>query len=60
MKFDAVLPPMHLKDVPAVAKAAEAMGFDALWTTETQHNAFLPQALIAEAERFAKAVNPSV
>ena len=48
MKFDAVLPPMHLKDVPSVAQAAEAMGFDALWTTETQHNAFLPQALIAE------------
>lgn len=48
MKFDAVLPPMHLKDVPAVAQAAEAMGFDALWTTETQHNAFLPHALIAE------------
>ncbi len=48
MKFDAVLPPMHLKDVPAVAQAAEAMGFDALWTTETQHNGFLPHALIAE------------
>ncbi len=48
MKFDAVLPPMHLKDVPAVAHAAEKMGFDALWTTETQHNAFLPHALIAE------------
>jgi alkanesulfonate monooxygenase SsuD/methylene tetrahydromethanopterin reductase-like flavin-dependent oxidoreductase (luciferase family) len=48
MKFDAVLPPMHLKDVPTVAKAAEEMGFDALWTTETQHNAFLPHALIAE------------
>lgn len=48
MKFDAVLPPMHLKDVPAVAQAAEAMGFDALWTTETQHNAFLPHTLIAE------------
>lgn len=48
MKFDAVLPPMHLKDVPFVAQAAEAMGFDALWTTETQHNAFLPHTLIAE------------
>ncbi len=48
MKFDAVLPPMHLKDVPAVAQAAESMGFDALWTTETQHNGFLPHALIAE------------
>lgn len=48
MKFDAVLPPMPLNEVPAVAQVAESMGFDALWTTETQHNAFLPQALIAE------------
>ena len=48
MKFDAVLSPMHLKDVPAVARAAEEIGFDALWTTETQHDGFLPHALIAE------------
>jgi probable F420-dependent oxidoreductase len=48
MKFDAALAPMHLTDVPAVAKAAEEMGFDALWTSETQHNPFLPCALIAE------------
>ena len=48
MKFDAVLPPMHLKDVPTVARAAEEMGFDALWTTETQHDGFLPHPLIAE------------
>lgn len=48
MKLDAALPPMQLNDVPAVAKAAEAMGFDALWTTETQHDPFLPHALIAE------------
>jgi len=48
MKFDAALPPMHLTDVPAVAKAADEMGFDALWTQETQHNPFLPCALIAE------------
>ncbi len=48
MKFDAVLPPMHLKDVSTVARAAEKMGFDALWTTETQHDAFLPHPLIAE------------
>ena len=39
---------MHLKDVPAVAEAAEAIGFDCLWTSETQHNPFLPIALIAE------------
>ncbi len=48
MKLDAALPPMHLNHVPAVARAAEAMGFEALWTQETQHDPFLPCALIAE------------
>ncbi len=48
MKFDAALPPTDLKDVPAIAKAAEGIGFDALWTQETQHDPFLPCALIAE------------
>jgi len=48
MNLDATLPPVHLKDVPAIAKAAEKTGFDALWTQETQHDPFLPCALIAE------------
>jgi probable F420-dependent oxidoreductase len=48
MNFDAALAPMHLSDVPAVAQAAEELGFDCLWTSETQHNPFLPCALIAE------------
>lgn len=48
MKFDAALAPMYLTDVPTVAKAADEMGFDCLWTSETQHNPFLPCALIAE------------
>ena len=48
MKFDAALPPAHLKNVPATAEAAEQIGFDALWTQETQHDPFLPCALIAE------------
>jgi probable F420-dependent oxidoreductase len=48
MKFDAALPPTHLKDVPAIAKAAEELGFDAIWTQETQHDPFLPFPLIAE------------
>jgi probable F420-dependent oxidoreductase len=39
---------MHLNEVPVVAKAAEEMGFDCLWTSETQHNPFLPCTLIAE------------
>ena len=48
MKFDAALPPTHLKNVPAIAKCAEELGFDALWTQETQHDPFLPCPLIAE------------
>jgi probable F420-dependent oxidoreductase len=48
MKFDATLPPIALKDVPAIARAAEDIGFDAIWTQETQHDPFLPCALIAE------------
>jgi probable F420-dependent oxidoreductase len=48
MKLDAALPPVHLKDVAAIAKAAEQIGFDALWTQETQHDPFLPCTLIAE------------
>jgi len=48
MKFDAALPIVGLKDVSVIAKAAEEIGFDALWTQETQHDPFLPCALIAE------------
>ena len=48
MKLDAALPIVGLKDVSAIAKAAEEIGFDALWTQETQHDPFLPGALIAE------------
>jgi len=48
MKIDTSLPPSHLDTVPKHASAAESMGFDAIWTTETQHDPFLPGALIAE------------
>ena len=48
MKLDAALPPVSLADVPAIARTAEAIGFDALWTTEITHDPFLPHALIAE------------
>lgn len=47
MLIDASLPPIGLLQVPEIAKAAEEMGFDAIWTTETQHDPFLPGALIA-------------
>ncbi len=48
MKFDAGLPLVPLKEVSAIAKAAQGIGFDALWTQETQHDPFLPCTLIAE------------
>lgn len=48
MRLDTMLAPMHLKDVPAYAKAAEDIGFDALWTAETSHDPYLPIALAAE------------
>ncbi|MGE5221649.1 MAG: LLM class flavin-dependent oxidoreductase, partial [Omnitrophica WOR_2 bacterium] len=51
MIVDATLPPASLKDVPALARATEQMGFQALWTTETVHDPFLPGALIAEHTR---------
>src|SRR5512137_1902374 len=46
--LDATLPPVSLSKVPTIARAAEEMGFNALWSTETMHDPFLPGALIAE------------
>jgi probable F420-dependent oxidoreductase len=51
MYIDASLPPVPLGSVAAIAEAAEALGFDALWTNETTHDPFLPGALIAEHTR---------
>jgi probable F420-dependent oxidoreductase len=48
MRVDAVLPPIKLREVPELAKEAEKIGFDGLWSTETSHDPFLPLALIAE------------
>ena len=48
MILDASLPPMSLKSIPATARAAEELGFNTLWVSETQHDPFLPGALISE------------
>ena len=48
MQLDASLPPVALSSVPTIARAAETLGFDALWTTETIHDPFLSGVLIAE------------
>lgn len=49
--FDATLPLVSLSAVPGIAQAAENMGFNTLWTTETMHDPFLPGPLIAEHTR---------
>lgn len=48
MRIDASVPPVGLREIPQLATAAEKIGFDAIWTTETIHDPFLPGALIAE------------
>jgi len=48
MKLDTVLAPMALSSVAEYARAADRMGFDALWTAETSHDPYLPLALVAE------------
>ena len=48
MIIDASLPPVPLQEIAGIAQAAEALGFGALWCSETIHDPFLPGALIAE------------
>ena len=51
MKVDVTLAIENLGDVPALAREAEDLGFDGLWTAETRHEPFLPLALAAEHTR---------
>ena len=48
MRLDAALD-VPLADVASTARAAEAAGVAALWTTETKHDPFLPLTLAAAA-----------
>ena len=48
MKIDAQIAPSSLSGIPAVANGAEQLGFDAIWSSETQHDPFLPLALVSE------------
>jgi len=48
MKLDVAFMSSWLGELPALARAAEQIGFDALWTSETQHDPFLPLTLAAE------------
>jgi probable F420-dependent oxidoreductase len=54
VKLDTGMLTASLHDVAAAAKAAEDMGFDALWTAETSHDPFFPLVLAAEHTRRIK------
>lgn len=47
MKFDTTLLFHDLSQMAAYTQAAEALGFDGLWTAETNHDPFLPLTLAA-------------
>jgi probable F420-dependent oxidoreductase len=49
MKFDSGISDYDLKAVPEYARKVEALGYDCLWTSETQHDPFLPLAVAATA-----------
>ena len=51
MKLDMTIAIDNLRDVPALAREAEDLGVDGLWTAETRHDPFLPLALAAEHTR---------
>lgn len=51
MKIDTSLLASNLGDIPALARHAEALGFDGLWTSEAAHDPFLPLILAAEHSR---------
>lgn len=48
MLLDVALMAVPLTQMPSLAQAAEQVGFAAAWTSETQHDPFLPLALAAE------------
>ncbi|MCH9044881.1 MAG: TIGR03617 family F420-dependent LLM class oxidoreductase [SAR324 cluster bacterium] len=61
MKLDAQLGVHDLALVPAEARRMERLGFDALWTFETNHDPFLPLASAAMAtERLQVGTNIAV
>ena len=49
MRFDTALRDYDLRAVPEYARKAEAIGYDCLWTSETQHDPFLPLGVAATA-----------
>jgi len=48
MKFDVSLLVHDLSQMPALARFADQLGFDGIWTFETSHEPYLPLVLAAE------------
>jgi alkanesulfonate monooxygenase SsuD/methylene tetrahydromethanopterin reductase-like flavin-dependent oxidoreductase (luciferase family) len=48
MKIDTGLLVHDLDQMPGIARAADDLGFDGLWTFETANDPFLPLVLAAE------------
>jgi probable F420-dependent oxidoreductase len=48
MQFDVLLGRVPLAEIPALARSAEALGFGGLWTTESQHDPFIPLTLASQ------------
>jgi probable F420-dependent oxidoreductase len=49
VKLDVGMLTHDLKSIPAYARKVEALGYDCLWSSETQHDPFLPLAVAATA-----------
>ena len=49
MKLDIGMLTHDLRTLPDYARKAEAMGYDTLWSAETQHDPYLPLAVAASA-----------
>jgi len=47
VKLDVGMLTHDLQSIPAYARKVEALGFDCLWSSETQHDPFLPLAVAA-------------
>ena len=47
MKLDVGMLSHDLKSIPDYARKVEALGFDCLWSSETQHDPYLPVAIAA-------------
>jgi hypothetical protein len=47
VKLDVGMLTHDLKSIPEYSRKVEALGFDCLWSSETQHDPFLPLAVAA-------------